>query len=113
MKQQIRYLLFAFLIVFLTSSDGFSRPCDPTDPLGRNTGNLCPRFPASSINENTFIQGIGKPITTLPTVQQPTGRIIHSTNGFWTGVTTTNNTRTITDSEGSTYSLPNQNRMSR
>ena len=102
MKPQIRHLLYAFLIIFLTWSDGFSRPCDPTDPLGRNTGNLCPRFPASSINENTFIQGIGKPITTLPTAQQPTGRSFTAQMAF--GRDTTNNTRTITDSEGSTYS---------
>ena len=89
---------------------GECRPCDPTDPLGNNPGNLCPRFPYSSINNNSFIEGHGLPVTTIPTTRYPAGIVIQKPSGFWTNIRTTSDQRTIQDSGGNSYSLPNQNR---
>ena len=89
------------------------KPCDPTDPLGHNPENLCPTYPLPSVNSNTFTQGVGKSIRSLPTVQQPKGRVIHQTNGYWTNINTSGNNRTIQDSKGQIISLPSQNRVGR
>ena len=75
--------------------------------------NLCPRFPYSSINNNLFIKGHGLPVTTIPTTQHPAGIVIQKPSGFWTNIRTTSDTRTIQDSGGNSYNLPNQNRMVR
>ena len=111
MKFKKRFITYPFLLLLISCMEGSCRPCDPTDPLGRNTGNLCPRFPYSSINDNTFVEGLGKPITTLPTTRHPAGIVIQKPSGFWTNVRSTQGQRSIQDSGGNTYILPNQNRM--
>ena len=90
-----------------------AKPCDPTDPFGHNPENLCPTYPLPSVNSNTFTQGIGAPIHSTPTIQQPAGRILHQTGGYWTNINTSGNTRKIQDSKGQIISLPNQNRVGR
>ena len=85
--------------------------CDPTDPFGHNPENLCPTYPLPSVNSNTFTQGIGAPIRSTPTIQQPAGRILHQTGGYWTNINTSGDTRNIQDSKGQIISLPNQNRV--
>ena len=90
-----------------------AKPCDPTDPFGHNPENLCPTYPLPSVNSNTFTQGIGEPIRSIPTIQQPAGRILHQTGGYWTNINTSGNTRKIQDSKGQIISLPNQNRVGR
>lgn len=113
MKSKRNSIFYSFLLVTLTCSSGHCKPCDPTDPLGRNPYNLCPRFPYSSINDNTFTEGHGLPITTIPTVQNPAGIVIQQPSGYWTNIRTTQDKRSIKDSGGNTYNLPNQNRMGR
>ena len=113
MKHKRNSLLYSFLLVTITCTSGQCKPCDPTDPLGRNPSNLCPRYPYSSINDNTFTEGVGLPITTIPSVQNPAGIVIHQPSGHWTNIRTTQQKRNIKDSGGNTYILPNQNRMGR
>ena len=108
MKQIIFLVLHFLSLTFLTGTEGLCRPCDPTDPLAHNPGNLCPRFPHSSINNSTFIEGNGLPITTLPTTQHPAGIVIQKPSGYWTNVRTTSNQRTVQDSSGNSYSYPTQ-----
>ena len=107
---------FAFQFILHLSFIGTPvecRPCDPTDPLGHNPGNLCPQLPYSSINNNSFIEGHGLPVTTIPTTRNPAGIVIQKPSGFWTNIRTTSDQRTIVDSSGNSYILPNQNRMAR
>jgi len=111
MKKISSAAFFSVLLVAISCTSGQSKPCDPTDPLGRNPSNICPRFPYSSINDNTFTEGQGLPVTTLPTVQNPAGIVIQKPSGFWTNVRTSGSKRRIQDSGGNTYILPNQNRM--
>ena len=105
-------IIYLLSLIFMGAA-GECRPCDPTDPLGNNPGNLCPRFPYSSINNNSFIKGHGLPVTTIPTTQHPAGIVIQKPSGFWTNIRTTSDQRTIQDSGGNSYNLPNQNRMVR
>ena len=111
MKTAIRIAACTFLLGVITCTDGYARPCDPTDPLGRNKNNLCPRSPNASINDNTFTTGVGLPITTIPTTQHPAGIVLQKPSGFWTNVNTSGGKRRVKDSGGNTYVLPNQNRM--
>ena len=90
-----------------------AKPCDPTDPLGHNPENLCPTYPLPSINSNTFTQGIGEPIRATPTIQNPAGRVLHQTSGYWTNIQTRGNQRTIRDSQGQKIKLENQNGVGR
>ena len=90
-----------------------AKPCDPTDPLGHNPENLCPTYPLPSVNSNTFTQGIGAPIRSLPTVQEPAGRVLHPTSGYWTNIQTSGNQRTIRDNHGQKIRLENQNKVGR
>ena len=90
-----------------------AKPCDPTDPLGHNPENLCPTYPLPSVNSNTFTQGTGAPIRIIPTVQQPAGRVLHQTSGYWTNINTSGGTRNIQDSKGQIISLPSQNQVGR
>ena len=90
-----------------------AKPCDPTDPFGHNPENLCPTYPLPSVNSNTFTQGIGAPIRTIPTIQQPAGRVLHRTSGYWTNIQTRGNQRTIRDSQGQKIKLENQNGVGR
>ena len=90
-----------------------AKPCDPTDPLGHNPENLCPTYPLPSVNSNTFTHGIGAPIRSLPTIEQPAGRVLHQTSGYWTNINTSGDTRTIQDSKGQIISLPSLNQVGR
>ena len=113
MKSKKFLVFYSLILVVIACSDADCRPCDPTDPLGHNPNNLCPRFPHSSINNNSFIEGHGRPITTIPTIQNPAGIVIQRPSGYWTNIRTTQEIRSITDSAGNTYNLPNNNSVGR
>jgi hypothetical protein len=103
--------IFLSSLFFFLSSKATAAPCFPNDPEGTNPGNLCLTYPPSwsplpntSLDQPPFIQGSGGEAyygnRVGPT--QP-GRVIGSTNGFWTGVSAVNGSTTITDSDGKTF----------
>ena len=106
-------ILAAICLLSATTISVEAKPCDPTDPLGHNPENLCPTYPLPSVNSNTFTQGIGEPIRSVPTIQQPAGRVLHQTSGYWTNINTSGGNRIIQDSKGKIISLPAQNQVGR
>ena len=94
-----------FICFLLYSNTGaHSKPCDPTDPLGVNSGNYCPSQP-SGLTSDSFRQGLGRPYRALPTVQNPSGTILVHPKGFWTGIKTSGSSRIIRESSGKSYQL--------
>lgn len=86
-------------------------PCYPNDPDSTNPGNLCLTYPPSwsplpnsPVDQPPFIQGTGQPAYYgYPVSPTQPGRIIGTTNGYWTGVSAVNGVTTITDSNGNNY----------
>lgn len=85
-----------------------ARPCYPSDPTGNNPDNLCPDYPPAGINPNTFVQGDARPVRALPTLPNPSGRIlIQPRGGFWTGVQTQGDRRVLETSRNQTFTIRN------
>ena len=66
----------------------------------------------SSINNNSFIKGMVA-VPTIPTIHNPAGIVIQRPSGYWTNIRTTQEVRSIKDSSGNTYNLPNNNSVGR
>jgi hypothetical protein len=98
-----------FLISFLCTGlwcagVAAARPCYPSDPTDNNPDNLCPVFPPPGVNPNTFVQGDARPVRAVPTVPNPSGRVlIDPRGGFWTGVQTQGQTRELETSRNQRY----------
>lgn len=109
LSNPLRNSLYSFLFVCTLCSNTVSAfaqsdPCNTTDPLGANTGNLCPSHP-SGLTSDSFHNGIGRPYQSLPTVQNPAGAILIQPKGFWTEMKTSGSSRVIRESSGKSYQL--------
>jgi hypothetical protein len=101
--------LFTFLSIGVCCvGAAVARPCYPSDPTGNNPDNLCPIFPPPGVNPNSFVQGDARPVRALPTVPNPSGRVlIDPRGGFWTGVQTQGQTRELETSRNQRYIIRN------
>lgn len=102
MTKYISPLTILFAVFF---SDAVARPCYPSDPTGNNSGNLCPITPASGIHSNSFVEGNARPIRAIPSIANPSGRILLRPKGFWTKVETKGQTRRVRSSRDQIYIL--------
>ena len=97
--------------VLFVSYPADSAPCYPNDPEGENPGNLCLTYPPSwsplpntIIGQPPFVQGVGQPAYYgYPVSPTQPGRVVGTTNGYWTGVSAVNGATTITDSNGNSF----------
>lgn len=101
-----RFLYVFVVLVASLSRPSISGPCYPSDPTGSNPQNPCLVYPPPGISPDSFIQGDGLPVRELPTVQNPVGQLIVRPSGYWSGSTTSGQSRVIVDSTGNVYSLP-------
>ena len=81
-------------------------PCYPTDPTGSNPQNPCLIYPPPGIAADSFVTGVGSPIRELPTISHPSGKVIVSPNGYWSGSDTRNGQRTVRTNSGQSFSFP-------
>ena len=98
------YISIGCLSLYAGLANAQSNICNPTDPLGVNSENLCPSHP-SGISSESFRTYTGRPYRALPTVQDPAGVILVQPKGFWTEMTTTGSSRVIRESSGNSYQL--------
>lgn len=102
--KKIIYIFIGSFILYSSNSNAQSNPCNLTDPLGVNSGNLCPSHP-SGLRSDSFHAGDGRPYRTLSTIQNPKGTIIVRPKGFWTEIKTSGSSRVIKESGGNSYQL--------
>jgi hypothetical protein len=100
---------FAISLLSLeTHNRAFSQYCYPSDPGGNNPQNPCPVYPPPGIRSDSFISGHARPIRRIPTVINPSGRIIAAPTGYWSGSQTEDGVRSVKTSQGKTYRFKSQ-----
>jgi hypothetical protein len=104
-------LFFLFLtqgfLAICRSSSVYAEGCYPTDPSGNNPQNPCIQYPPPGIRSDTFVSGQARPVRSIPTINNPGGRILINPRGYWTGSQTSGSTRIIKVNTGRTFSLNN------
>lgn len=101
------HFILSFSVFFVDSlSLVKASPCYPSDPTGSNPQNPCLVYPPPGIAADSFVTGVGRPIRELPTIIHPSGKVIVSPNGYWSGSATRNGQRTVTTNSGQSFSFP-------